>query len=305
MDAPAPTEARGHRFGYVALLGRPNVGKSTLVNRLVGQKVSIVSNRPQTTRSAVRGIVTRADAQIVFVDTPGFQTRHRSALNRAMNRSVTQALAGVDAVLYVLEPPAITPEDRRLLELLPAGVPVLAVVNKIDRMPDKGPLLPLLAELARTHAFVELVPVSAERGLGVEELLAALARHLPEGGALYDADAITDASERFLAAELIREKLFRLLGEELPYATSVTVESFRDEPGLKRIQAVIYVEKDSQKAIVIGRGGEKLKDVATRARLEMEKLFGARVFLDVWVKVRSGWRDDERWLRAHGLEGER
>ncbi|HSO05984.1 MAG TPA: GTPase Era [Pelomicrobium sp.] len=302
MQTQTPAEA--HRFGYVALLGRPNVGKSTLLNRLVGQKLSIVSNRPQTTRSAVRGIVTRADAQAVIVDTPGFQTQHRSALNRAMNRSVTQSLAGTDAVLFVLEAPKLTAEDCRVLELLPAGVPVVAAVNKIDRLADKGQLLPLMETLAAAHAFAEIVPVSAERDLGVEELLTALVKHLPEGEQLYAPDEITDASERFLAAELIREKLFRLLGEELPYASSVAIESFRDEPGLKRIHAVIYVEKASQKAIVIGRGGEKLKDVATRARLEMERLFGTKVFLEVWVKVRGGWRDDERWLRSHGLEGE-
>jgi GTP-binding protein Era len=305
MARPAPTDAAAHRCGYAALLGRPNVGKSTLLNRLVGQKVSIVSNRPQTTRSAVRGIVTRDDAQIVFVDTPGFQTQHRSALNRAMNRSVTQTLAGVDAVLFVLEAPRLTGADRQALELLPGAVPVLAVINKIDLLGDKASLLPLMQELAQAFAFAEIVPVSAERGAGTEELLAALVRHLPSGPALFDADAITDASERFLAAELIREKLFRMLGEELPYAATVAIESFRDEPGLKRIQAVIYVEKASQKAIVIGRGGEKLKDVATRARLEMERLFGSKVYLDVWVKVRGGWRDDERWLRTQGLEDER
>ncbi|MFZ5556776.1 MAG: GTPase Era [Pseudomonadota bacterium] len=305
MDKSGPADPAGHRFGSVALLGRPNVGKSTLLNRLVGQKVSIVSNRPQTTRNAVRGILTRDDVQMVFVDTPGFQTEHRSALNRAMNRSVAQSLGGVDAVLFVLEAPKLTSADRRVQELFPAGVPVVAVVSKIDRLGDKAVLLPLMGELAAAFPFAEIVPVSAERGWGVEELVSALARHLPRGPALYGADEITDASERFLAAELIREKLFRMLGEELPYAMSVAVESFRDEPGLKRIQAVIYVEKASQKAIVIGRGGEKLKDVATRARLEMEKVFGAKVFLDVWVKVRSGWRDDERWLRTLGLEGDR
>lgn len=304
MSTRTRADAPDHRFGYVALLGRPNVGKSTLVNRLVGQKLSIVSNRPQTTRNAVRGIVTRPGAQMVFVDTPGFQTRHRSALNRAMNRSVTQSLAGTDAVLFVLEAPKLTAEDRRVLELLPEGVPALAVINKIDRLAEKARLLPLMETLAAAHDFAEIVPVSAERGLGVEELLTALVKHLPAGQALYAPDEITDASERFLAAELIREKLFRLLGEELPYASSVAIEGFRDEPGLKRIQAVIYVEKASQKAIVIGRGGEKLKEVASRARLEMERLFGAKVFLDVWVKVREGWRDDERWLRAHGLKGD-
>jgi GTP-binding protein Era len=304
MANPEPAEPGAHRFGSVALLGRPNVGKSTLLNRLVGQKVSIVSNRPQTTRVSVRGIVTRGDAQIVFVDTPGFQTRHRSALNRAMNRSVAQALAAVEAALLVVEPPKLTPADAELVDLLPPGVPALAVVNKIDCLADKAALLPLMAELAAAFPFQEIVPVSAERGQGMEALLDALTNYLPEGPAMYGPEDVTDASERFLAAELIREKLFRMLGEELPYATSVAVESFRDDAGLKRIQAVIYVEKASQKAIVIGRGGEKLKDVATRARLEMEQAFGSRVFLDVWVKVRAGWRDDERWLRSFGHGGE-
>jgi GTP-binding protein Era len=291
-----------HRAGFVAIVGRPNVGKSTLLNRLVGEKVSITSRRPQTTRHHIIGIRTESGAQFAFVDTPGFQTRHLNALNRALNRAVTRTLKEVDAVVFLVEALRYGPEDRQVLKLLPKDVPALLAINKVDLVKDKPRLLPFIEQMAAEYPFAEIVPVSAERGEQVEELAAALRGLLPEGPALYGPEAITDRSERFLAAELIREKLFRLLGEEIPYATSVAVEKFEEEGKLRRVCASIIVDKPGQKAIVIGRGGEKLKEIAASARKEMERLFGGKVFLEVWVKVRSGWADDERALKSLGYE---
>ncbi|MGN2391225.1 GTPase Era [Pelomicrobium sp. G1] len=298
MSATAP----GFRSGYVAIVGRPNVGKSTLLNCLVGAKISIVSPRPQTTRHRVRGILTTGDAQLVFVDTPGFQTLHGGALNRALNRSVVRTLEDVDVTLVVVEALRFNAGDRQVVGLLKRDRPAILAINKVDLVKDKGLLLPFIQQAAETYPFAEIVPVSAEKGAGVEDLVATIRKYLPEGPPLYDPGEMTDASERFLAAELLREKLFRLLGEELPYATTVVVEEFKDEGDLKRIHAVVYVEKDSQKAIVIGRKGEKLKEIASLARLDMERLFGTKVFLDVWVKVRRGWSDDERMLKSLGFE---
>ncbi|MEW5708989.1 MAG: GTPase Era [Pseudomonadota bacterium] len=298
MSATAP----GFRSGYVAIVGRPNVGKSTLLNCLVGAKISIVSPRPQTTRHRVRGILTTGDAQLVFVDTPGFQTLHGGALNRALNRSVVRTLEDVDVTLVVVEALRFNAGDRQVVGLLKRDRPAILAINKVDLVKDKGLLLPFIQQAAETYPFAEIVPVSAEKGVGVEDLVATIRKYLPEGPPLHDPGEMTDASERFLAAELLREKLFRLLGEELPYATTVVVEEFKDEGDLKRIHAVIYVEKDSQKAIVIGRKGEKLKEIASLARLDMERLFGTKVFLDVWVKVRRGWSDDERMLKSLGFE---
>lgn len=293
--------AQGFRSGYVAIVGRPNVGKSTLLNHLVGAKISIVSRRPQTTRHRVRGILTTDEAQLIFVDTPGFQTLHGGMLNRALNRSVVQTLGDVDVVLMVVEALRFNAGDRQVVALLDRNRPAILAVNKVDQVKDKRQLLPFIQQAAEAYPFAEIVPISAEKGTGLDELVASVRQYLPEGPPLYDPEEMTDASERFLAQELIREKLFRLLGEELPYATTVVVEAFKDEGGLKRIHAVIYVEKESQKAIVIGRKGEKLKEIASRARLDMEQLFGAKVFLDVWVKVRRGWSDDERMLKSLGF----
>ncbi len=291
-----------HRAGFVAIVGRPNVGKSTLLNRLVGGKVSITSRRPQTTRHHIVGIRSEPGTQLVFVDTPGFQTRHLNALNRSLNRTVTRTLKEVDAVVFVVEALRYGPEDREVLRLLPKEVPALLAINKVDLVRDKPRLLPFIEQLAAERPFAGIFPVSAEKGDQVDALAAALRAHLPEGPPLYGPDEITDRSERFLAAELIREKLFRLLGEELPYATSVVVEKFEEEGKLRRIAASIVVDKPGQKAIVIGRGGEKLKAVASSARKDMERMFGTKVFLEVWVKVRSGWADDERALKALGYE---
>jgi len=296
----APERAAQHRAGYVAIVGRPNVGKSTLLNRLVGQKVSIVSRKPQTTRLPISGIVTRGDAQLVFVDTPGYQTEHRSTLNKAMNRSVVAALQEVDAVIWVVEALQFDRRDRSVGELVPQAVPVVLAVNKIDRIRDRKLLLPFLETLSRLREFAALVPVSAARGAQIEELLAVVGRLLPEGPVLFDADEITTVSERVLAAELLREKLFNLLGDELPYSTAVEIEHFGLEGGLRRISAVILVEKEGHKGIVIGQGGGHLKTIATRARVDMERLFGGKVFLETRVKVRKGWADDAALLNRLG-----
>jgi GTP-binding protein Era len=290
------------RCGLVAIVGRPNVGKSTLMNRLVGQKVSITSKKAQTTRQRILGIHTRDSAQCVFVDTPGFQTRHTSALNRSMNKRVREALSDTDVVLMLVEAGRLTAEDRQVMALLPETRPVFLVVNKIDRVKDRAALMRFVAEVSALRPFAEIVPVSAKAGHNVDELLRTIERYLPEGPPLFDADDITDQSERQLAAELIREKVFRLCGDEIPYAVAVTIEKFEQEGALRRIFATILVDRDSHKAIVIGRGGEKLKEISTQARLDMERTFGGRVYLEVWVKVKGGWADDVRMLRELGYE---
>ncbi len=289
-----------HRAGLVAIVGRPNVGKSTLMNTVVGAKISITSKKAQTTRHRITGILTRTNDQIVFVDTPGFQTRHANALNRAMNRAVTDSLADVDLVLFVIAAGRFDERDQAVLKLIPGGRPVLLVINKIDRLADKRVLLPFIEQMARAHPFVEILPVSAERGTQLEHLTDAVARHLPAAPPLFAPDEITDRSERFLAAELIREKAFRLLGEEVPYGVGVLIDSFEEEGRLRRIHASIIVDRPGHKAILIGAGGEKLKAIATGARKDMERLFDARVYLEVWVKVKGGWPDDERELGLMG-----
>jgi GTP-binding protein Era len=293
MD-PAP-----FRCGAVALIGRPNVGKSTLLNALLGQKISITSHKPQTTRHSLRGILTTATAQFIFVDTPGFQTRHRGALNRAMNRSVRSALEAVDVVALVVEAGRFGAGDRAALKLAPEGTPLFLVVNKIDAT-EAGRLPAFLQQAAGEAEFDEIVPVSARRRKGLDELLRTLERYLPEQPAIHSADEITDRNERFLAAEFIREKLFRQLGEELPYGADVEIEKFEELRGVRHIYASIVVEKEGHKAIVIGARGAKLKEIATAARLDMEKLFGGKVYLETWVRVRGGWTDDEAVLRRMG-----
>jgi len=287
------------RCGTIALIGRPNVGKSTLLNALLGQKLSITSRKPQTTRHCLRGVLTTKAAQFIFVDTPGFQTHHRSVLNRAMNRAVRGTLESVDVSVLVVEAVRFGSEDRALLKLARPGTPLVLVVNKIDLSDPEG-LLPFLKKAESEAEFSDIVPVSARRGKGLDELLRALERHLPEQPAIHSEDDLTDRNERFLAAELIREKLFRFLGDELPYSAGVEIEKFEEEGGLRRIHASIVVEKEGHKAIIIGTRGEKLKEIATAARLDMEKLFGGKVYLQTWVKVRSGWTDDEASVRRMG-----
>lgn len=289
-----------HRAGHVAIVGRPNVGKSTLLNRLVGQKLSIVSRKPQTTRHPILGVVTRSASQVMFVDTPGFQTRHGGLLNRSLNRTVTDSLGGVDVVLLVVEALRCDEADAELMRRLEPGVPVIVAVNKVDRLADKSLLLPFIDRLRHEHSFAEIVPVSAAAGTQCEVLLEALERHLPESEALHDADALTDRSERFLAAELVREKVFRLTGEELPHQCHVTVERFETEGALRRIACAIVVARTSQKGMVIGAGGERLKQIGTAARQDMEQLFGGPVWLDLHVRVEKDWMTDPGALRRHG-----
>ncbi len=290
------------KSGYIAIVGRPNVGKSTLLNALIGEKISIVSRKAQTTRHRITGIRTDDDAQYVFVDTPGFQTQHTNALNRAMNRGVTQALADVDVVLFVIEADRFGGKDKVVLNLLPEDKPVILVVNKTDRIKDKAAFMPFLADVAGKRDFAAIVPVSATSGRQLEELLGEVCKHLPHDELLFAEDEMTDKSSRFIAAEYIREKLFRLLGDELPYSTTVEIERFEEEGALKRINAAIVVDRPGHKAIVIGKGGETLKRIATEARQDMERLFDAKVFLEIWVKVKSGWTDDERLLKSLGYE---
>lgn len=290
------------RAGYVAIVGCPNVGKSTLMNRLVGAKLSITSKKAQTTRHRINGILTNDACQFVFVDTPGFQTRHRNALNRAMNRTISGALAEVDLVFFVVEANRWRGEDAAILDKLPAGKPVILVVSKIDRMADRSALLPFMAKLAEQHAFAEIVPLSAEKGDNIDTLIKVAAPYLPVAEPIFDPEDLTDRSERFLAAELLREKLFRNLGEELPYGIAVEIEKFEEVDGVRRIHAAVIVDRDAHKAIVIGKGGERLKRVASDARKDMESLFGGKVWLETWVKIKSGWADDERALRSLGYE---
>jgi len=295
-------QAGPHRSGFIAIVGRPNVGKSTLLNKLVGQKISITSRKAQTTRHRVTGIRTEPSVQYIFVDTPGFQTRHGGTLNTALNRSVRQTLSDVDAVLMVVEAGKFNQGDKQVASLLPEDRPVLLVVNKQDELKDRTAMLEYLQKVSQVRSFAEIVPVSAKHDTGLDGLLKILAKYLPEGGALYDEDDVTDQTERMLAAELIREKLFRLCGEEIPYATAVVIDKFEESGNLRRIFATILVDRDSQKAIVIGKGGEKLKAISTQARQDMEKLFDGKVYLEVWVKVKGGWSDDVRVLKSLGIE---
>ena len=300
-ESQHPTD---YRCGFVAIVGRPNVGKSTLMNHLIGQKISITSKKAQTTRNRVTGIYTDDTAQFVFVDTPGFQTNHRNALNDRLNQNVTEALSGVDVVVFVVEAMRFTDADRVVLKQLPKHTPVVLVVNKIDKdkAKDKFALEAFINEVRQEFEFTASEAVSAKHGLRIANLLELLKPYLPESIPMYPEDMVTDKSSRFLAMEIVREKLFRYLGEELPYAMNVEVEQFEEEEsGLFRIYIAVLVDKDSQKAILIGKGGEKLKKISTEARLDMEKLFDTKVFLKIWVKVKSGWADDIRFLRELGL----
>lgn len=290
------------RTGYLAVIGRPNVGKSTLMNRLVGAKVSITSRKAQTTRHRIHGVLTTADNQFIFVDTPGFQTSHTNALNRLMNRSVTSSFADVDVILLVIEAGRWGVGEEALMAMLPAEKPVILVINKIDRLTDKGKLLPFIAQISALHIFNEVVPLSAEKGVGTETLLSAVATYLPVIPPVFAADDITDRSERFLASEILREKLFRNLGEELPYGLAVEIEKFEQEGELRRIFAAIIVDRSAHKVMVIGKEGERLKRISTDARKDMEKLFGGKVWLETWIKVKTGWADDERALKSLGYE---
>jgi GTP-binding protein Era len=295
------------RCGLIAIVGKPNVGKSTLLNALVGQKISITSRKAQTTRHRITGIRTAGATQFVFVDTPGFQTRHGTALNRSLNKTVTGAVADVDLVLLVVEAGHFTPADAQVLQLLQAGIPVILIANKLDTVKDRVALAPWVREVASRHAFAEIVPMSAKNRKDIDRLFAICEKYLPEQPWSYAEDELTDRSERFLAGETVREKLFRLTGDELPYTSTVVVDKFEEEPSPKfgrmvRIAATIIVERDGHKAMVIGEKGERLKRIGTETRQELEKLMECKVFIELWVKVRSGWADDEARVRSFGYE---
>ena len=294
-----------HRAGAVALVGRPNVGKSTLLNALIGQKLSIVSPKPQTTRHRIVGVLTRPEFQITFLDTPGLHTRSERRLNQVMNRAALGTLAEADLLVFVADATRWTGEDEAALaRVRESGQPALLVVNKLDRVRPRERLLPLLEQLAAKHPFLEIVPISALRFDNVDRLVEVIAGHLPEGPPLWPADQVTDRSERFLAAEVIREKLTRVLREELPYGLTVEIEGWTEE-GADRLllNAVIWVEREGQRRIVIGEGGEMLKQVGQAARLELNELLGRRVHLELWVKIRENWADNEAALRQFGYDG--
>ncbi|WP_232077499.1 GTPase Era [Variovorax sp. PBL-E5] len=297
------------RCGLVAIVGKPNVGKSTLLNALVGQKISITSRKAQTTRHRITGMRTLGATQFVFVDTPGFQTLHANALNRSLNKTVVGAVSDVDLILFVVEAGSFTPADERVLKLLGTGIPTVLIANKLDNVHRRGDIAPWLQTMQGKHAFAEFVPMSAKNAKDVERLFGICEKYLPEQAWWYAEDELTDRSEQFLASELVREKLFRLTGDELPYTSTVIIDKFEEEPparkGQKRllkIAATIVVERDGHKAMVIGDKGERIKRIGTETRQELEKLMDAKVFIELWVKVRSGWADDEARVRSFGYE---
>jgi GTP-binding protein Era len=273
-----------------------------LLNALVGQKLSITADKPQTTRHRINGVLTTEQAQYVFVDTPGYQTRHKNALNRTLNRTVRGVLNDVDVVLLVIEPLRFGAEDQQVLELIPESVPLILVLNKLDTVKGRDKLLPFVAQLAQQRSFAAVVPVSASKGKHLQELLAEIKQHLPAGEPMFDPEDLTDRPVRFLATELIREKVFRLVGDELPYTSTVIIDKFEEGETLQRLFATVLVENDNQKAILIGAQGERMKRIASEARADLEKLLGSKVYLEVWVKVKSGWADTEASVRAYGYE---
>ena len=304
-DAGTPPLEAGSvvkRCGLVAIVGRPNVGKSTLLNALVGQKVSITSSKAQTTRHRITGIRSVDEAQFVFVDTPGFQTQYAAALNRTLNRTVHSVLADVDVVLFVVEAGRFGLDDAKVLALMPAHKPVLLIANKLDAVVRRADLAPWLKGMQERHAFAQFVPLSAKKDRDVQRLLGIVKPYLPEQMWFYEEDALTDRSDRFLASEIIREKLFRLTGDELPYTSTVVIDKYEEEGNLRRIAASIVVERDAHKGMIIGGGGERLKRIGSEARQDLETLLGAKVFLELWVKVRSGWAADEEHLRGYGYD---
>jgi len=299
----AESTSPDYRSGTVAIVGRPNVGKSTLLNRLIGSKVSITSAKAQTTRHRIVGVLTQEHAQLAFLDTPGFQTRHIGALNQVLNRTVRQVLSDADAVMLVVDAPAgWTLADERVLKLIPDDRQVILVLNKTDAAGERSALLPLVDRVRQLREFAAIVPISAQRGTQLEALVEECVRLLPLGPPLYEPDAITDRSERFLASEALREKVFRLVGDELPYTTTVVIDQFEELPNLRRIRATILVERDAHRPILLGGGGERMKRIGSEARADLERLFGSKVHLEVWVKVKGGWADTEQSLRAYGYQ---
>jgi GTPase len=310
------------RCGTIAIVGRPNMGKSTLINALVGQKISITSRKAQTTRHRILGIQNRENAQFIFIDTPGFQTRLMNTLNKALNRTVTTALQDINVACFVVEAGYFGDDDIKVLRLLPDDLPIVLVLNKLDLFNSRfqtpserdQALLDFMRQMSRSWSelggredqskceFAEIVPMSAKNSGDIGRLLDVLEGYLPEGEAIYDAETLTDRSERFLAAEILREKVFRFTGDELPYTSTVVIDQFKMDGKMRRIAATILVDRDSHKAMIIGQKGERLKKISTDARIDMEKLFDGKVFLETWVKVKRGWADDRAELRAQGLE---
>jgi len=309
LDSDGPASTGPTRCGLIAIVGKPNVGKSTLLNALVGQKISITSRKAQTTRHRITGIRTLGPTQFVFVDTPGFQTRHGNALNRSLNRSVLGVINDVDLILFVVEAGIFNQADAKVLDLLGKSVPALLVANKLDQVAQRADIAPWLQDMQQRHGFAEFVPMSAKNAKDVARLLAICEKYLPEQSWSHAPDELTDRSEKFLASELVREKLFRLTGDELPYTSTVVIDTFAEEPParkghkrLVRIAATIVVERDSHKAMVIGDKGERIKRIGTETRVELESLLDAKVFIELWVKVRSGWADDEARVRSFGYD---
>ena len=305
---PAPVAAGDQRCGTIAIVGKPNVGKSTLLNAVVGQKISITSRKAQTTRHRITGMRTRGATQFVFVDTPGFQTLHANALNKSLNKTVQGAVGDVDLILFVVEAGSFTPADERVLKLLGKGIPTVLLANKLDNVHRRAEIAPWLKSMQERHPFAEFVPMSAKNAKDVERLFGICEKYLPEQPWFYAEDELTDRSEKFLVSETVREKLFRLTGDELPYTSTVIIDQFKEEPGrgsnkrMVRIAATIVVERDGHKAMIIGDKGERIKRIGTETRVELEKLMDAKVFIELWVKVRSGWADDEARLRSFGYE---
>lgn len=290
------------RCGYIAIVGRPNVGKSTLMNELIGAKVSITSRKAQTTRHRIMGIQTDEDAQFIYIDTPGFQTRYNNPLNKNLNRTVRDTLSSADVILFVVDAGVYGPADQQVLDLIPESVPTILVINKTDRVKEKAELIPFAERMAGLHSFAAIVPVSARQRFQLNQLEEEIRHLLPENPPLFSPDDVTDRSERFMAAEIIREKIFRYTGDELPYTSTVVIEQFERKEKICRVFAAVLVEREAHKAMIIGHKGEKLKEISTEARLDMEKMFGVPVYLEIWVKVKSGWADNEAGLRAYGYE---
>lgn len=302
-DVAASVETGNQRFGQVAIVGRPNVGKSSLLNRLVGQKISITAPKPQTTRHRITGILSEPRGQIVFVDTPGIHQGGTDALNRQLNRTARSGFDGVDLVLFVVQAGRFNDEDASVLSLIrQSGLPTILLINKVDLVRDKTLLFPFLEDMQTRFDFLALYPLSARRDRGFDGLLELIFSHLPAGEPMFDPDEVTTITTRFMAAEIIREKMARLLHDELPYKTTVLIERFSEEVGLTEIDAVIYVARDSQKGIVIGAGGKKLKEIGSLARHDLQQLLDTRVMLRLWVRVREDWADDERAVRSLGYQ---
>ncbi len=290
------------RCGYIAVIGRPNVGKSTLMNELIGAKVSITSRKAQTTRHRIMGIQTDDDAQFVYIDTPGFQTRYNNALNKNLNRTVRDTLSTADVIVFVVDAVGYGPADQQVLDLIPENVPTILAINKTDKVKEKAELIPFAEKIAALRDFTAIVPVSARQRFQLNRLEEEIRHLLPENPPFFSPDDVTDRSERFMAAEIIREKIFRYTGDELPYTSTVVIEQFERKEKICRVFAAILVERDAHKAMIIGYRGKKLKEISTEARLDMEKMFGVPIYLEIWVKVKSGWADNEAGLRAYGYE---